>query len=227
MRWLVLLHGILLVGTGCTRMNPAYGDGGGEGDGTGQSADDGDPSGPDDGGPSDASASDGTADGADDEATDSDPTDATLEGPVDLPSCCERHSEPGCANDDVEACVCELHPDCCAVEWDETCVEKARVDCDAGCPGVLDEGGTDESTSAVSDSISASDGDASGSSDATSSGTGTVSKSPCCDVIEGALCQDTDVADCVCAIEGFEFCCAKEWTEPCATAAVESCPACQ
>jgi len=46
------------------------------------------------------------------------------------PSCCEAHGEPGCADDDVEECVCAADPYCCATAWDSLCVgEVESLDC--------------------------------------------------------------------------------------------------
>ncbi len=38
-------------------------------------------------------------------------------------SCCEESTVPGCLEVELEACVCELDPFCCNVEWDFVCVD--------------------------------------------------------------------------------------------------------
>ena len=36
--------------------------------------------------------------------------------------CCEEHADPGCEDAQIEACVCEKLPDCCADKWVLPCV---------------------------------------------------------------------------------------------------------
>ncbi|MDC0666838.1 hypothetical protein [Nannocystis radixulma] len=55
--------------------------------------------------------------------------------------CCLAHGAPGCADDAVEACVCDEDPFCCGLEngnWDETCVANVNTH---GC-GTCDAPGT-------------------------------------------------------------------------------------
>ncbi|MCB9566286.1 MAG: hypothetical protein H6710_03565 [Myxococcales bacterium] len=42
-------------------------------------------------------------------------------------SCCLAHAAPGCADQDVEACVCALDDFCCQVGWDDVCVEEVTT----------------------------------------------------------------------------------------------------
>jgi hypothetical protein len=39
-------------------------------------------------------------------------------------NCCTTDHGPGCNVSEIEACVCEIDPYCCEVEWDEFCVEE-------------------------------------------------------------------------------------------------------
>ena len=59
-------------------------------------------------------------------------------GPVDPTkgACCAVHTTPGCADTDVETCICKLLPDCCTNMWDSICVQLVR---EKHCePGVRD-----------------------------------------------------------------------------------------
>jgi hypothetical protein len=44
--------------------------------------------------------------------------------------CCDHGVGPGCNDQPVETCVCDVDPYCCSVLWDDTCV--AKVD-ELGC----------------------------------------------------------------------------------------------
>ncbi|MGB0591278.1 MAG: cupredoxin domain-containing protein [Myxococcota bacterium] len=47
-------------------------------------------------------------------------------------SCCEAHDGPGCEDDSIALCVCDIgDPWCCEVEWDGLCVEVAKAGCGA------------------------------------------------------------------------------------------------
>lgn len=54
---------------------------------------------------------------------------------IDVGGCCSAHDccttgGPGCEDDAVSLCVCELDPYCCDVEWDQTCVDEVvAFDC--------------------------------------------------------------------------------------------------
>ena len=52
--------------------------------------------------------------------------------------CCVPSSTPGCDDPEIEACVCALDPFCCAVAWDELCVEEVET---FGCGSCEDKGG--------------------------------------------------------------------------------------
>ncbi|MBK8237889.1 MAG: hypothetical protein IPK74_20355 [Deltaproteobacteria bacterium] len=55
-------------------------------------------------------------------------------GPGD---CCEAHDDAGCANDEVQACVCEGVPACCDGPWTQACVDAVQGQ---GCAQCLAEG---------------------------------------------------------------------------------------
>ena len=60
-------------------------------------------------------------------------------------NCCTPHDEPGCANPEVEACVCDRDPTCCEVSWGPSCIFAIELfecaDCETltGGNGVPDE----------------------------------------------------------------------------------------
>lgn len=49
--------------------------------------------------------------------------------------CCAPHATSGCAEPDVEACVCDISTFCCDILWDSTCVDLAIEFCDPSCGG--------------------------------------------------------------------------------------------
>ncbi len=46
--------------------------------------------------------------------------------------CVATPAVPGCGNCNCQECTCSLDPYCCAVQWDDTCVEMCNTDC-GGC----------------------------------------------------------------------------------------------
>ncbi len=210
MRWLVFMG--IVATAACTRLNPSYGDGGSTGGGT---SNDDDPS-----ASASASASaddddDGSASmsaSADDDANPDSGLDGTETGGNARP-CCVPHSGIGCEDASVEECVCSQVPDCCAVEWNDHCSQKAR-ECGGAC-GVVDDGPLEESTSippmTSDDSDSATDGSTS-TSDGGSS-TGTTVDGDCCTTHDDPGCSDDKAAACVC--ESLPQCCEEGWTKAC------------
>jgi len=47
-------------------------------------------------------------------------------GSCSEPSCCEAHGGIGCADAEVEQCVCDQDPYCCATAWDSLCVAEVE-----------------------------------------------------------------------------------------------------
>lgn len=43
--------------------------------------------------------------------------------------CCAAHDNPGCDDDMIEACVCEMDLACCTEGWDDLCVEQVSGRC--------------------------------------------------------------------------------------------------
>jgi hypothetical protein len=53
-------------------------------------------------------------------------TDEDAQNPIsgsDQNNCCSVHTEGGCADIEVQTCVCELDSTCCQESWDTVCVE--------------------------------------------------------------------------------------------------------
>jgi hypothetical protein len=47
--------------------------------------------------------------------------------------CCAAHDGPGCGDPEIEACVCDILPDCCTGEWDFLCAQiVAEKRCEPG-----------------------------------------------------------------------------------------------
>lgn len=63
-------------------------------------------------------------------------------GAVPLDSCCRISDDPGCADPDVERCVCSVQPRCCEFAWDESCVTSVEAlgcgRCDMLCDAALE-----------------------------------------------------------------------------------------
>ena len=96
------------------------------------------------------------------------------EPPPPPDECCAAHDAPGCAEPDVEACVCAGAPECCEGPWTDACVEAVEL---LGC------------------------GSCGGGGDA------------CCEVHPDPMCEDAEVTACVCAEDS--FCCETEWDQAC------------
>jgi hypothetical protein len=88
--------------------------------------------------------------------------------------CCAAHSQPGCADLELLACVCDQEASCCAFGWDAACVDLAEK-C-GGCSA------------------------ATGSTDGTTGGPDPA----CCSVIDQPGCADDPAIEaCVCALDAF------------------------
>lgn len=155
--------------------------------------------------------------------------------------CCEVSGAPGCNDDAVSACVCELDSFCCQVAFDELCVNLALTSC----------GGTCGNAGAESDCCSASA--APGCTDQTvhdcmcatdlgccTSGFDDVCvaqaiaecgaqcslpppESNCCSSSPVPGCTVPEVQECVCGID--PFCCAGSFDPNCAALAESQCGA--
>ncbi|MBM4112441.1 MAG: hypothetical protein FJ253_03555 [Phycisphaerae bacterium] len=116
--------------------------------------------------------------------------------------CCVPSESPSC--NDAFCCenVCFLDPFCCAVAWDEVCVQEAVQNCFLDCPTACD-------TSLNDCCVASSDGTP-GCSDVT-----------CCETVCSAdpFCCDTEW-DAICAQEAFDFCgtCGSVKNDECETA---------
>jgi len=106
-------------------------------------------------------------------------------------ACCAPQAMPGCADGNVEMCVCEADAYCCEMAWDEDCVamvdELGCGDCGGAMPPADDGGG----------------------------GGG------CCMPTGVPGCGDPMVEACVCVENEDFFCCAVEWDDVCASEVAE------
>jgi hypothetical protein len=84
----------------------------------------------------------------DSDSSDTEPSAFDVGGPFDVDdtsgsdssagttgtNCCEAMLGPGCAEPELEACVCDADPFCCEEQWDEACVDIAMFGgCIGGC----------------------------------------------------------------------------------------------
>jgi hypothetical protein len=143
-------------------------------------------------------------------------TTGSADNPIAVPNlgdpgdCCSAHDGPGCGNELVAECVCELGSYCCNTAWDTACV--SAVD-ELGC-GIcpLTPLPADDGSGSGSGGTSGVAGDA---------GAGGVGSAPevgdwtsCCAKQVGAGCGDELVEACVCHVDA--YCCDKKWDRYCA-----------
>ncbi len=142
-------------------------------------------------------------------------------------ACCEAHGGLGCADQGVEACVCEIAPGCCEGAWDEVCVGLVEfLECGlcappaAACCEPHDSPGCDQpdiEACVCEGAPECCEGPwTAGCSDAVelfgcgSCGGG---EGPCCEAHAGPGCDDPEVSSCVCADD--PACCDSEWDVQC------------
>lgn len=58
---------------------------------------------------------------------------AQCELPEPTSTCCEAAAEPGCLDETVETCVCDIDPTCCTTGFDQNCANLAQGQCGAVC----------------------------------------------------------------------------------------------
>ncbi|MDC0723630.1 hypothetical protein [Nannocystis bainbridge] len=147
--------------------------------------------------------------------------------------CCEANPTPGCVDPLVEACVCNMAPDCCFGPWSDACV--AMVDqagcgacqveqglcCEAHAGAGCDEPAVEACVCAQAPACCEQQWDASCVELVDSVGCGLCEAQPgeCCVAGEGPGCVDAEVQACVCEVDA--SCCDTQWTEAC-VALVES-----
>lgn len=111
--------------------------------------------------------------------------------------CCAIQEGPGCEDEAVETCTCELDSYCCETAWDELCIEQAVADCDLVCEvqgcgdAVCDE--TESCESCPEDCGECMAG--------------------CCEPSDAPGCVDGEIQVCVCALDA--FCCESSWDDIC------------
>ena len=153
---------------------------------------------------------------------DTGPSETTGKPPPEQ-QCCEPNGAAGCAeNGDIEACVCDVYPDCCN-NWTESCVALA-ASCGGNC--ILDccipspQGGCDDDV--VEQCVCNQDAGCCDEWDATcvaiahaSCNGSCVSDGSCCLVHNNSGCNELDVQSCVCADD--PYCCTTSWDAICVT----------
>lgn len=144
-------------------------------------------------------------------------------------ACCEAHGGLGCADDGVEACVCDIAPGCCDEGWDEVCAGLVEfLGCGvcepppppAACCEAHDEPGCDEPeveacvcegapeccegpwTDACAEAV-----------ELLGCGVCGGMEGECCEIHPEPSCNDDAISACVCAEDS--FCCENEWDQAC------------
>lgn len=117
-------------------------------------------------------------------------------------SCCQAHDTPGCADPEVEACVCAQNSYCCEMQWDDVCVAQVEQ---FGCGQCLPQteidcgNGIDDDGDGLKDCM---DPDCSG-----------VASCSCDQAHPSPGCGDTAVEACVCSQNC--YCCEMAWDSVC------------
>jgi hypothetical protein len=155
--------------------------------------------------------------------------------------CCEPSMSPGCANENLEGCVCGLDPFCCEEEWDQQCINLGINSCGSSCmvaagdccaagnaPGCDDA--ECESQVCDVDAFCCSDQwDMFCSNQATGicaiCGAG---RGDCCEANATAGCSDDACVSLMCGFQGAapECCGAGPWDQACADTAAAICTVC-
>ena len=134
------------------------------------------------------------------------PTDC---GPCEE-GCCESHPSPGCEDPECVAVICPADPFCCDNQWDQICADAALAQCpicvgytptcgDGQCSGV-------ESCGTCPDDCGACEG------------------GDCCAAHPTTGCDDLACTELICPAD--PFCCATQWDQICADAALSQCESC-
>lgn len=150
-------------------------------------------------------------------------------------ACCKPHGVPGCADDNIEACVCNLDPICCFGPWNSACVDLAKTECSLDCeentncctpsaiPGCAQPNcqncvcTTDALCCAV-----AWDNDCVQIASTTCGVTcGCGFTDECCAIHPSPGCDDADCESCVCVHD--ELCCTTVWDEGCVALGFTDC----
>lgn len=131
---------------------------------------------------------------------------------VDGSGCCQIHADAGCDEADVQQCVCDGSPRCCAFGWDSGCVADAQA-CNATCMPDTDPVTTDPTGEVT--------GDPGGDPGGDPSGDPTGAEGDCCESLGHPACGDDAVTQCTCNID--PYCCDTQWDEYCVAIASDSC----
>jgi len=158
---------------------------------------------------------------------------------LEVSNCCSTSSLPTCSDPEVSACVCELDPYCCEVEFDSICVQESLGQCGGTCPAgegsccEAQEGPGCEDTEVLSCLCAIDMQCCTGSYDEVCAQEAIAScgascefpapDSDCCSPGENPSCTDTEVADCTCDID--PFCCAHPFDDNCVAIAAGLCGA--
>ena len=149
----------------------------------------------------------------------------------DAGDCCAANGSPGCNDETVEECTCDLDAFCCDTTWDAMCVGGAIASCMLECPaGDCCEAGfgagcTDmvvqDCTCDIDSFCCDMQWDAMCVQTAVDNCMLECPAGDCCEANGSPGCDDMEVQDCTCLLDA--FCCDNEWDGVCVQAAIDNC----
>lgn len=122
------------------------------------------------------------------------------DGPAGAEDCCAPHGTPGCDDPAVEACVCDVDPQCCDAQWSAGCTAILELygcgSCEAEPPPGAETGGEPPPPGGETGSEPPPGGDG-----------------DCCVANGTPGCDDATLEACVCMQD--DYCCNTEWDGVC------------
>lgn len=143
------------------------------------------------------------------------PPDEGPPGPMDPGDCCVGHGGLGCADAEIESCVCAQDDFCCSMKWDDLCVSLvAKLGC-GSCGDAPPPTGGATMSSGTGDLDPTTGGPEDG--PVTTGGigddTGSLGGGDCCTAGDAPGCDDAQIESCVCAQD--DYCCDAAWDSLC------------
>jgi hypothetical protein len=133
-------------------------------------------------------------------------------------ACCDASDTPGCADDAIQTCICDIRPECCSAAWDAACV--ALVDEKRCEPDVRTCVCQDWQQSQCCDTewttlcaFTAEDKCGGSAACVDPLQTPPTATNACCEAATTPGCSDTDIETCVC--DQLPDCCTTAWDSVC------------
>jgi hypothetical protein len=112
--------------------------------------------------------------------------------------CCIPQETPGCGDQEIMGCTCDLDPYCCETMWDDICIEEAVSECALNC---VPESCGNDSCDALEDCLNC------------PLDCGECPSVSCCEAHDTPGCDDEEIEACVCVED--TYCCETEWDNTC------------